>query len=98
MRTMSEITQEIKSIISLEVEESEIKSRKVLDIDVAKVLGISPSVLATSKNRNKMLYEEIILFCGIRALCANTLLLNQSPESLILESNKYLCHKYSLCS
>ena len=95
---MKNLVDEMKDIISLEIETREHKSRKILDSDLADALGVSPSILATSKNRGKILYSEIAIFCAVRKLSLNLLLFSQSAESLVENSHKYECKKYGLCA
>lgn len=95
-KTMKNLVSEIKDIISLELAEKEKRERKVLDSDVAAILGIRPSILAISKNRNKILYKEIAVFCCLRKLSLNLLLFSQSAESLVQNSHRYECKKYGL--
>jgi len=44
---------------------------KVLDKEVANLLGMSQSQLATIKRRNSMPYYEILDFCKRVDICAN---------------------------
>ena len=44
---------------------------KVLDKEVAELLAISQSQLATIKRRNSMPYSEILKFCKKESLCCN---------------------------
>lgn len=96
MNTMKEITEELKDIISTEIKDNE--SRKVKDADVARALGISPQLLATAKNRGKILFEEIASFCAMKRISINTLLFGQDPKSLEDNTEKYLMYKYCLVS
>lgn len=96
IKSMKELVSEMKDIISLEVEAREGKPRKILDKDLSEALGVSPSVLGTSKNREKILYSEIAVFCAIRKISLNLLLFSQSAESLVESSHRYECHKYGL--
>ncbi|DAB29237.1 MAG TPA: hypothetical protein CFH84_10600 [Sulfurimonas sp. UBA12504] len=45
------------------------KDRKVLDKEVADLLGISQSKFATIKKRNSTPYESILIFCKKEKLC-----------------------------
>jgi hypothetical protein len=44
---------------------------KVLDKEVAELLEISQSQLATIKRRNSMPYSEILKFCNRESICCN---------------------------
>ena len=94
MNTMTEITEELKNIISVEVKENE--GKRVKDADVAEALGVSPQLLATAKNRGKILFAEIAAFCAMKKIAINTLLFGQDPKSLEDNTNKYLMYKYCL--
>lgn len=96
MNTMYEITEEIKSIISCDIERREGKSRKIKDRDVAEALEVNPQFLATAKNRGKILFQEIAEFCAKKKIAINTLLFDQSVESLEQNTNKYFAIKYCL--
>jgi len=96
MQTMTEITEEIKSIISLEVQRKEGNDRKIKDKDVAKELGVKAQLLATAKNRSQILFEPIVKFCARQGICINTLLFKQTTESLQSNTDKYLLYKYCL--
>lgn len=96
MNTMSEVVEEIKNIISLDIEQKEGKNRKVKDKDVAKYLSVDPLNLASAKFRGKILFKEIAEFCAKKKISINTLLFNQSVESLESNTNKYFMSKYFL--
>ena len=49
------------------------KKRKILDKDIAKVLGLSQSNFATIKRRNSMPYENILKFCKKENICCTEL-------------------------
>ena len=93
MNSMKEITEEIKNIISIEVAKD---GKRVKDADVARALDISPQLLATAKNRGKILFNEIAVFCANKKIAINTLLFGQDPKSLEDNTNKYLMYKYCL--
>ena len=96
MNTMTEIVEELKNIISTEIKGNEGRERKIKDADVAKALGVNSQLLATAKNRGKILFEQIAEFCAGKGICINTLLFGQSTESLVAPTNKYLLYKYCL--
>jgi len=96
MNTMREIVEELKNIISTGIKENEGIERKIKDADVAKALGVNSQLLATAKNRGKILFEQISEFCARKGICINTLLFGQSTESLVAPTNKYLIYKYCL--
>ncbi len=96
MQTMKEITEEIKSIISLQILSEEGKQRKIKDKDVAKALGVNVQLLATAKSRSKILFKQIVEFCAKQGICINTLLFKQTTESLQKNTDKYLIYKYCL--
>ncbi|WP_294962281.1 hypothetical protein [Sulfurimonas sp.] len=56
--SVEEIIERIKDIISIPV-----GNRKVFDNDVSMALNMSQMNLASRKRRNKIPYENIILFC-----------------------------------
>ena len=82
MKTMIEITEDIKDIIANEYHESGKEDTKIKDSDVAQQLGISSNRLAIAKTRGKILFNELAEYCAKKSVCINTLLFNQSPESL----------------
>ena len=47
------------------------KKTKVLDKDVAKLLGMSQARFATLKKRNTTPFESILLFCQEEKLCCS---------------------------
>lgn len=96
MNSMNTIVEELKTILFLDVAEKEGKGRKIKDKELASELGIDPSILAVSKSRGKILYEEIAQFCAKRSISINTLLFSQSAESLIKNTSKYELYKYLL--
>ena len=96
MNSMTEIVEELKNIISTEIRNNEGRERKIKDADVAKALGVNSQLLATAKNRGKILFEQISEFCAGKGICINTLLFGQSTESLVDRTNKYLLYKYCL--
>lgn len=57
-RSTTEIVEEIKNILS-----TKNKGKKVFDSDVAGVLRLTYVNLATMKRRNKIPYEQVVLFC-----------------------------------
>lgn len=81
MKNMDEIIENIKDIISKEVD------GKVLDRHVAEALGMHYTNLMTHKHRNRIPYESLAIFCAKRCLCINTMLFCQSPESLVKNTN-----------
>jgi phage repressor protein C with HTH and peptisase S24 domain len=89
MNTFAEIVEEIKSIVS-----SEINSRKIFDKDIADILGITQMNFATMKKRNKIPYAELLDFCATKSISINWLLYGQSPESLVEATNKFYMVKY----
>lgn len=96
MNTMADISESIKDIISMDIERVEGKSRKIKDRDVAEALDIDPQILATAKNRGKILFEQISEFCAKKRISINTLLFGQTVESLENNTNKYFAIKYCL--
>jgi len=93
MNTMKEIVEEIKNIISIEVQN---EGKRVKDADVARALDVSPQLLATAKNRGKVLFKEVSAFCAKKKIAINTLLFSQDPKSLESNTEKYLMYKYCL--
>lgn len=91
MKTLRLIVEEIKDIIS-----EERGNVKIFDKDVASVLEISQSQLATSINRNTIPFLVILDFCARKSLVVNSLLYDQLPESLTANTNKYFNHRYHL--
>jgi len=47
------------------------KKAKVLDKDIAELLGMSQAAFATLKKRNVTPYESILLFCQKEKLCCS---------------------------
>ena len=92
MKTMKEITEDIKDVIANEYHQKGMEEAKIKDSDVAKELGVSSNTLAIAKTRGKILYDEIMEYCVRKAVCINTLLYNQSPSSLT-GTNKLLAFK-----
>lgn len=89
MKTLAEIIDEIKSIISVDF-----KDKKVFDKDVANVLGIPAVNFATMKKRNRIPFNELLDFCAKKSISINWLLYGQSPESLIDATNRFYKIKY----
>jgi len=89
MNKLSEIVEEIKSIIS-----NDFNGKKIFDKDVADVLGISQMNFATMKKREKIPYLELLDFCATKSISINWLLYGQSPESLIEATNRFFMVKY----
>ena len=69
MRDFYSIVSEIKVYLAQNTE----KKRKILDKDIAKVLGLSQSNFATIKRRNSMPYENILKFCKKENICCTEL-------------------------
>jgi len=65
MRDFHLIIKELKLHLSSDT------NKKILDKDVAKILDISQSKFATIKKRNKIPYENILIFCKRENLCCN---------------------------
>ncbi|WP_024790579.1 MULTISPECIES: S24 family peptidase [unclassified Lebetimonas] len=78
------IIEKIKDIIS-----NEVGDRKVLNKDVANVLGITPENLSILKKRNKIPFKEIALFCAKRKISINWLLFDQSIDAIATETEKF---------
>ena len=89
MKSFIDIVEEIKSIIS-----AELNTKKIFDKDVADVLNITQMNFATMKKRNKIPYEELMDFCAKKSLSINWMLYGQSPESLLEATNKFYMVKY----
>ena len=89
MKKFAEIVEEIKDIVSLELE-----NRKVFDKDVANLLGISQVNFATMKKRDRVPFKELLDFCAKKAISINWLLYGQAPESLIESTNRFFMVKY----
>ena len=89
MNSLSEIVEEIKSIVS-----SDFNGKKIFDKDVADILGISQMNFATMKKREKIPYAELMDFCATKSISINWLLYGQSPESLVEATNKFFMVKY----
>lgn len=96
MNNFKEIIEEVKNIISSEIQKKEGKGRKIKDSDVATALGVSSQLLATHKHRGQILFEEVADFCARKSISINTLLYDQSAESLVMNTDKYLLFKYCL--
>ncbi len=67
MRDFHSIIKELKQFLSKN------NTKKILDKDVASILGISQARFATIKRRNRIPYENLILFCKKENLCSNEL-------------------------
>ncbi len=89
MNNLSEIVEEIKSIVSIDFD-----GKKIFDKDIADVLGISQMNFATMKKRNKIPYAELLDFCATKSISINWMLYGQSPESLIEATNRFFMVKY----
>jgi len=85
----SDIVEEIKSIIS-----NDIQDRKVFDKDVAEALGISAMNFATMKKRDRIPFTELLDFCAKKSISINWMLYGQSPESLLESTNRFYMVKY----
>lgn len=90
MQTFKEIVEKIKDVISQDI------NGIVLDKHVAEALGISPSVLATNKNRNVIMWERLMIWCSKNQIAVNSLIFDQSPESLVESTNKLYMSRYNL--
>ena len=58
MKSLKEISEEIKNILSLKI-----GHRKIYNEDVAKALGIKLVTFYAQRNRNNIPYEKIMKFC-----------------------------------
>jgi len=92
MKTMIEITEQLKDILSLEL------NGKVYDKDVAAELGVSQMAYATQKKRNKLCFIELSIFCAKRRISLNWLLFDQAPESLVESTNRFELHHLGIAS
>jgi hypothetical protein len=73
MKTLIEIIEDIKDLIS-----QEIPDKKIFDKDVANALGISQINFATMKKRNAIPFEKILDFYAKRRLSINLMLYRQA--------------------
>lgn len=89
MFNLKDILPKIKDIIS-----HEIGNRKVLDKDVASALNINQTTFATLKNRDKIPFEEILLFCAKKKISINWLLFNQVTDSISETTEKFARIRY----
>ena len=65
MRDFEAIIKELKSYLA------DGRNMKVLDKDVAKVLGVTQAQFATIKSRNSTPYANILEFCKREDLCCS---------------------------
>lgn len=70
MRTIVDIVELIKDIISIECGD-----RKVFDSDVAKAIGVKQGFIATCKKRSVVPFEQLIEFASIKKIDLNYLLI-----------------------
>jgi len=89
MNSFIEIVEEIKSIVS-----DELNSKKIFDKDIANILNITQMNFATMKKRNKIPFEELMDFCAKKSISINWMLYGQSPESLLEATNRFYMVKY----
>ncbi len=89
MKSFVEIIEDIKDIICVEVDKE-----RVFDTDVAKALGIKGVSFASLKKRNSTPYPQILDFCAARSISINKMFYNQSPESLIKQTNSVYAVRY----
>jgi len=89
MNSFTQIVDEIKDILALDM-----NSKKVFDKDVADTLGISQMNFATMKKRNKIPFNELLDFCALKSISINWILYGQSPESLVEATNKFYMIRY----
>lgn len=89
MKSLLDIVEEIKSIVS-----TEFNGKKIYDKDVADILGISQMNFATMKKRNKVPFGELLDFCALKSISINWLLYGQSPESLVAATNRFFMVRY----
>jgi hypothetical protein len=82
MKNFDEIIENMKDIVSFNVKGA------VLDSAIANELGVSSGLLATNKSRNKVMYEELLVWCAKKKISINSLLFEQSAESLIAPTNE----------
>lgn len=85
----STIIEKIKDIIS-----KEIGDRKVLNKDVAKVLGITPENLSILKSRNRVPYEEVLYFCAKKRISINWMLFEQDVDYIKDQTEKFSTVRY----
>ena len=90
MQTFKEIVEKVKDVISKDI------NGIVLDRHVAEVLGVSPSVLATNKSRDVIMWESLMIWCSKNKIVMNTLIFDQTPESLIEATNQLYMNRYGL--
>ncbi len=89
MRSVNEIFDTLKDILSNEVGE-----KRVYDKDLAKALGIHHMTLATMKKRGKIPYDKILDFCAKRKISINWLLYDQVVDSIRDETEKFARIRY----
>jgi SOS-response transcriptional repressor LexA len=83
------IMDKIKSILTVELGKD-----KILNKEVANVLGISPENLSMLKKRGKIPYEEIAYFCAKRKISINWILFDQNSEEIIHNTDRFSIIKY----
>ena len=92
MRTMKQITEDVKDIISQEVR------GKVNDGMAADKLGVSRGALATAKSRNVIMFQQVAEFCAKRRIAINFLLFGQLSESLVKPTSAFEIMHYGIAS
>ena len=74
MNEFKTILTKLKDIINQQVQ----TDKKVLDKQVAKVLGIKPITFASYKNKNKLPYKAILTYCHNNRLDVRKILFNDT--------------------
>lgn len=89
MQNFKEIIEKLKDILSTD------GAIKLTDKQLAKELNISYDAYRKQKQRNNIPHWEIMQFLAKRNISINYFFFNQSPESLIESTNRYVLLKYS---
>jgi hypothetical protein len=88
MSRFEEVLDRVKEVLSSEIE------GRVRDADAARALGISAGAFATLKNRDRLPFEEIAVFCAKKRVSINWVLFNQNAQSLVENTEKYSFARY----
>ena len=93
MLIVDEIIEKLKDILS-----DDGKNGKVFYKDVANSLQLSQANFATMKNRGKIPFSNILIFCAKKKISINWLLYDQNPGSLVDTTDKYWIKYYPTVS
>jgi len=90
MFNLKEIIKKLKLILS-----SELGDNRITNKDVANALKINYNTFKQQIHKNKIAYEEIMLFCASRKISINWLFFDQAPEILTQPTENIILLRYN---